>query len=208
MRSLKTWTAVVSCAALLGCSNPADKAPSAKVGDASSPSGETTVPAGGKKFAFGPPDSKIGFVGAKKVGGSHDGEFNGFAGELVVADGKLAATSVEIQTDSMVTDDTKLTGHLKTADFFDVAQYPTATFQSTSIEPDGDNVEVTGNLTLHGVTKSISFPAKVAVADDKVTLTSEFSINRLDFKIQSPGATDNAIQDKVLIKLDIQATPA
>ena len=63
------------------------------------------------------------------------------------------------------TDTPDLTKHLKTADFFDVAKYPEATFVSTAIKPGGEkgaSHTVTDNLTLHGATKSITFPATIA----------------------------------------------
>jgi polyisoprenoid-binding protein YceI len=62
---------------------------------------------------------------------------------------------------------------------------------------------VTGNLTLHGVTKSISFPAKIAVSGDRATLDSEFFINRKDFGITYPGKANDLIRDEAVIKLAV-----
>ena len=68
----------------------------------------------------------------------------------------------------------------------------------------GDKVDVTGNLTLHGVTKSITFPAKVNVTPDAVDVDAEFSINRKDFGVSFPGMKDDLIRDDVVIKLEIR----
>ena len=64
---------------------------------------------------------------------------------------------------------------------------------------------MTGNLTLHGVTKSIQFPAKIAVAPEAATLDSEFFINRKDFGINYPGMTNDLIRDEVVIRLAVRA---
>ena len=64
---------------------------------------------------------------------------------------------------------------------------------------------MTGVLDLHGVQKSITFPAKIDVSDSEVGVKAEFSINRKDFKIAYAGAPDDLIRDDVLIKLDVKA---
>ena len=66
---------------------------------------------------------------------------------------------------------------------------------------------LTGDLELHGVTKSITFPADVQVAEDAVTVKAEFAINRKDFNINFPGKPNDLIRDNVVLKLDIKATP-
>ncbi len=87
----------------------------------------------------------------------------------------------------MRSDDDKLTGHLKSADFFEVEKYPKATFVSTKIAPDAakgaGNYTVTGDFDLHGQKKTITFPAKITVGDAEVAVDAEFSINRKDFGI-------------------------
>jgi polyisoprenoid-binding protein YceI len=110
-----------------------------------------------------------------------------------------------------VANDPKLTEHLKTPDFFDVAKFPDAKFVSTEIRAGGDkgaSHTVTGNLTMHGVTKSVTFPATIAVTADTASVDSDFSINRKDFGINYAGAADNLIRDDVVIKLTIRATKA
>ena len=147
-----------------------------------------------------------------KVTGSPDGGFNSFEGVLYIGDGSLiaAGSSVEIDMASTWTDNDRLTGHLKSADFFDVESHPTATFEFTSVEPSGEEfgVTISGDLSLHGVTKNISFPAQIKVSDEKLMLRSEFYLKRFDFDIEYPGKADDLIRDEVVIRLSIVAAPA
>ena len=114
--------------------------------------------------------------------------------------------------DSLFTDADRLTGHLKSPDFFDVAKHPKSTFESTAIKPGSTDAKakdathtVTGNLMLHGVTKSIQFPVKLGVTPESATLDSEFFINRKDFGISYPGMTNDLIRDEVVIRLGVRA---
>jgi polyisoprenoid-binding protein YceI len=68
------------------------------------------------------------------------------------------------------------------------------------------NGEMTGNLTLHGVTKSITFKPTVSISDSVVTLKAEFDVMRFDFGIVYKGKADDLIRDEVVIKLDVKAT--
>jgi polyisoprenoid-binding protein YceI len=119
--------------------------------------------------------------------------------------------NIEIDTNSVVTDDPGLTKHLLTPDFFDVAKYPKATFASTKIEAGNANNAthtVTGNFELHGVKKSISFPATIAVTSADAAVSTEFAINRKDFGIVYPGKTDDLIRDGVVIHLTLRVLRA
>ncbi|MBL8296969.1 MAG: polyisoprenoid-binding protein [Rhodanobacteraceae bacterium] len=83
--------------------------------------------------------------------------FAAIEGELLLdtADLTKSSVSVTIPIDSLRTDVTKFDQHLRSADFFDLAKFPAATFKSTKVEKAGDNkLKVTGDLTIHGVTKS------------------------------------------------------
>jgi polyisoprenoid-binding protein YceI len=167
------------------------------------------APAGGSTYTFSQDGSKLEWVGAK-VTGKHDGGFKTFNGTVRIPDGKIenGTVTVDIDTESVFSDAEKLTGHLKSPDFFDTAKFPKARFTSTSIKPGGDSGAthtVTGNLELHGVTKSITFPAKIEQSNDEVTVKAEFGINRKDFGILYAGKADDLIKDDVLIKLDLKA---
>src|SRR5215470_17952389 len=157
------------------------------------------------KVALTGDNSQIKFVGSKAQG-KHDGGFRTFTGTLELNDkGAPKSLNLEIETASIFTDTGKLTNHLKTKDFFDVAKFPKATFASTKIEPAAKDAkdathQVTGKLTLHGETKEISFPISVKAGNDGLSGTSKFEIDRLDF-----GMTygKGIVHDKVSISVTV-----
>ena len=190
------------------CADPAADKTRAVTGEAT----QTASPAAaaqGHKYVITPQNSKIEFVGSK-VTGSHNGSFGDFSGQIDhVGTPEQGRVNITMKTDSLTTDTPDLTKHLKTADFFDVAKFPEATFVSTSIKPGGDkgaSHTVTGNLTLHGVTKAVTFPANINVTPDVASVDSTFSINRKDFGINYAGQADNLIRDDVVLKLIIRAS--
>lgn len=192
------------------CADPTADKPKATTGAATESGG--SKPAGSETLNISPDASKVEFVGAK-VTMSHNGSFSKFSGTIDLVADKVenSRVSVDIDMSSVAADDEKLTSHLKSADFFDVAKFPKATFVSTEIKPGGEGSAthtVTGNLELHGVKKAITFPATIDVKGDTVAVKSEFAINRKDFGILYPGAPDNLIRDDVLIKLSINAPRA
>jgi polyisoprenoid-binding protein YceI len=153
--------------------------------------------------------SEVGFEGAK-VTGKHVGSFKKVDGKLSLSSGKVNALNITIDTASVESDDEKLTGHLKSADFFDVEKFPQSTFVSTNVvekAANGATHEVTGNLTLHGVTKSVTFPVSVQADTTSAKGTAEFTINRKDFNIVYPGKSDDLIKDDVLLKLKLTFKP-
>ena len=209
MKMLKTVTGIIPLTLLLGCSNPADKVPGAAVGSATNaPADSAKADAGDRYFAFGPSLASIEFTGSK-VTGRHQGGFRNFAGEFKVANGRLAdsGNKIVIDTSSLWADNDRVAGHLKGPDFFNVGLFPAATFLSTSIEPKETNSLVTGNLTLHGVTKQISFPAKVQTAEDGVTVSAQLFINRFDFNIRYPGKANDLIRKEVVLRLNVKSAP-
>jgi len=196
--------AAVAASLIAGCSDPADKVHKASASDPKKSPSDAS--AAGREYVIRS-ESTIGFVGSK-VTRSHNGGFKNFAGKINVAAGKIAGTpEFKIAMQSTWADDNRLEGHLKSRDFFDAASFPVTTFTVTGIDPAGSQQKVTGNLNLHGVTKSISFPADIRIADDSVTVKAEFAINRRDFNINYPGMPNDLIRDNVVIKLDLQATP-
>jgi polyisoprenoid-binding protein YceI len=208
MRTFQSFTLFAVVAVLSGCAkNPADNVPKA---DVSSSTNAPATSAGGptKTYAFAPTNSSVEFMGSK-VTGSHKGGFKQFAGELNVANGKVADTGnkVVINTTSIWADNERLTGHLKSPDFFDVAKYPTALFETTTVTPTPSNSIVAGNLTLHGITKHISFPAKIQVTPQAVDVTAQFFINRFDFAMKYPGKADDLIRKEVVLNLKLKAAP-
>ena len=191
--------------ALVGCKDPGAKVAPAEV-EARAPEADT--PSGNKDsanaLAINPSNSKVEFVGAK-VTASHPGGFTDFSGKVELGDPiEQSRVQLTIQTASLYADKEKLTKHLQSPDFFDVAKFPTATFESTEIKKEGEGHTVSGNLTLHGVTKQISFPATISASDTEVSANAEFSINRQDFGLNYPGMKDDLIRDLVVIKLSLK----
>ncbi len=212
MKILKKLFPILPIAFLAGCSNPADTVPRATVSSKTNAAAETVQPASAsvsRSYVFGPENSSIQFVGSK-VTGRHNGGFRKFSGELRAENGHLASAGnkVLIDTTSLWADNDRLTGHLKSPDFFNVSQIPTATFETTSIALQETNSVVTGNLTLHGVTKQISFPAKIQISDEAVEVAAEFFINRFDFNLKYPGKANDLIRKEVVLKLKVKANRA
>ncbi len=191
---------------ITACSNPASDKPQAVTNEAA-PVAQTSPAAQGERYRITPETSQITFV-ASKVTGSHHGSFKKFAGVIGFnAQPETSSVNVTIETNSVEADDPGLTKHLQTPDFFDVATYPQAIFTSTAIKAGGAGGAthtVTGNLTLHGVTKSITFPATIAVTPNSITVDSTFSINRKDFGINYAGAADNLIRDEGVLTLKVR----
>jgi polyisoprenoid-binding protein YceI len=197
-------------AALVGCDDPAKNAPKATVSSATpveTHKATSPAPAGAENLTIDHAASNVGFVGAK-VTGSHTGKFEKFSGTARLVGDKIEKIELTIELESVKSDSDKLDGHLKSADFFDVAKHPKATFSSTEIKTGGEkgaSHTITGVLDLHGVKKTVSFPATVTVSPDAVNGTAEFAINRKDFGIVYAGKADDLIKDDVLLKLSLKA---
>lgn len=206
---LKLGTGIIFLAAFLSaCANPADNKSKAVVSNTNT---TTQAPAAkqtkGEAVAITPENSKVEFTGSK-VTGKHDGGFKTFTGNIDLVNGKPEESQVsfEIEMNSVFTDAEGLTKHLQTGDFFDVAKFPKSSFTSSKIVAGAGNYTITGDLTMRGVSKSITFPAKISVDADKVGIESEFSINRKDFGIVYAGKADDLIRDDVVLRLNLNPT--
>jgi len=121
------------------------------------------------------------------------------------------AAEVTIQAASVNTKAEKRDEHIRGADFFDVAKFPTITFKSEKVEVKGGKNVLVGNLTLHGVTKKVEIPFEVSgpVVDPwkqtRVGLEGAFSINRNDYGVTG-GAAGAAIGDEVKIEISAEFT--
>ncbi len=212
MRGYLTMVILILSALLtFGCANPAANKPRATVANAA-PESDSAKPANAETLVISPENSKVEFVAAK-VTRSHNGSFKQFAGAIDLVRNSVEASrvTIDIQMNSVVTDEDALTKHLQTPDFFDVAKYPKATFASTKIVPNkayAATHNVTGNFDLHGIKKSITFPATITVAPDSVSINADFAINRKDFGLLYPGKADDLIRDGVVIKLTLNVPRA
>ena len=144
------------------------------------------------------------------------GEFTKMSGTVQIDDADISKSSVNATID-VASIDTRVQDRdndLKSPNFFDVAKYPTMTFQSTKIVKTGDGTaKMTGNLTLHGVTKEVTFdvtgPTKVIqVMGTRRGASATTKINRQDFGLvymtnTLPGG-DQMIGDTITITLDVE----
>lgn len=202
----RTIVILVATLVLAACQSEISDKPAAVVTESTASSATSTEPVAGAVTAKVIKEkSSIRFVGAK-VTGDHQGQFNDFDGTLEYVNGQPQQVAFTIELASVETDTEKLTGHLKSPDFFDVAKYPQATFTSTSLTAapgNGTTHLLRGTLDLHGVKKDISIPVKAEQTAEGVRTTSEFTINRHDWGISYKGKADDLIKDNVLIKLDL-----
>lgn len=128
-----------------------------------------------------------------KPGGAHNGVVSLKSGGLLVEpNGDLKGGEFVVDLATITNLDmkgsggaAKLEGHLKAADFFDIAAYPTAKFVITNVEKKEGKLHVTGNLQIKDVTKSITIPAMISSEGGVTTFKSEvFNINRADFNVK------------------------
>lgn len=165
-------------------------------------------------------NSKIEWKGYKifkSENTSHFGDIKFESGDVTVKDGvlqsgKFVANMSTLESVDLAKDAEqkgKLEGHLKSADFFEVEKFPTASYEITKVQATagGDyNTVLNGNLTIKGISKPIQFQANVTVANGEVTIATEpKDVNREDFevKFQSPvenGVIKNEVTVQILVK--------
>jgi polyisoprenoid-binding protein YceI len=144
------------------------------------------------------------------------GQFNEFEGQIEVnGDLTAAKASGTVKVASVDTKQPQRDDHLRSADFFDVEQYPELTFESTKIEPvDDETFRITGDLTLHGVTNELILIAEINGVDidpygnEKVGLEVTGQLSRGDHGMkfnQALGSGNMLVADKVKLTLDISA---
>ena len=215
MESMKKHAALVAISAALsvaafGCNDPAkDKAKATTSDPVTATSAAVSATGQTATYNFDQTNSKVQWTGSK-VTGKHDGGFGTFKGNVKLVDGapEKSKVDVEIETASISSDAEKLTTHLKSADFFDVEKNPKATFVSTEVKKGGDKGAthtVTGNLTVKGITKAITFPATIKTEGDSVSVDADFAINRRDFQLNYAGMPNDLIRDDVAVKLTVKA---
>ena len=172
------------------------------------------IPAG--TWAADPAHSRVGFA-VKHLGiATVRGNFETFSGELVVGDdlasGRISAT---IEAASIDTQEPQRDEHLRSADFFDVAAYPEITFAASGLrQTDDDEFEISGELTMHGVTRPIALHGTVLGVEtdpwgqERVGIEITGQLSRGDYGMkfnQVLGSGNVLVSDKVKISLDISA---
>jgi len=218
---------------MVACGGPKTSGSDAKTEDAK----EVPVAEAAVSYALDMGATKVEWVGQKipTTFGGHEGIFPVKSGDLKVEGGNLVGGKVVIDVanvDVTDIDETagkgKLLGHLKSVDFFAADSFPEAMFEITGAKVfDGSmaaesaegaeewGVEnpthyITGNLTLRGTTKSITFPAEVKMEGDKIMANARFFIDRTNWNVNymtdgSAAAKDFFIRDKVNIGLSLSA---
>jgi polyisoprenoid-binding protein YceI len=148
------------------------------------------------------------------------GRFSEFTGtiEYDEENPEHSSVNVEVQASSIDTNERDRDAHLRSADFFDVGSFSTLTFRSTGIQRKGDDrFAVTGDLTMHGVTKRVTFDvsflgrAKDPWGNERIAFEAHTIVNRKDFNLNWNAALETGgflVGDDVTIALSVQAVPA
>ncbi|MFL9834341.1 YceI family protein [Chryseobacterium terrae] len=186
-----------------------------------SESNEVTTTKDGSQFVLDTLNSNVewkGYKVFKSENTSHFGTIKFESGDVTVKDGKLESGKFVADMASLTSEDLKnkkddlekLNGHLKSADFFEVEKFPTASYEITKVSPaaEGDyNTVLDGNLTVKGITKPIQFKANVAINGSEVSIATEpKDIMREEFgvKFQSPAA-NGVIKNEVTLQIKVKA---
>ncbi len=174
----------------------------------------TALPTG--TWTVDPAHSKVGFA-VKHMGiATVRGEFTEFEGMLEIAEDLSSAKAYgTVKAESVDTNEPQRDDHLRSPDFFDVAQFPELRFESTSIEAlDDEEFRITGKLTIHGVTNDVVLHADLQGTDidpwgnERVGLEVTGQISRGDYGMkfnQALGSGNMLVADRVKLALDISA---
>jgi polyisoprenoid-binding protein YceI len=149
------------------------------------------------------------------------GQFTGITGVLTLDENDIAGSRVEATIDASTinTREAQRDAHLKSADFFDVEQFPTLGFRSKQVKRTGDDeLAVTGDLTIHGVTRQVTFQVEGPTAAGKdpwgntrIGLSAATKINRRDFGLTWNAALETGgilVGEDVTITLDLEFVKA
>ena len=167
-------------------------------------------------YTLDPSHTRIGFSARHAMVTKVRGNFDQFEGSAHVDTANPASSSVTvtIEAASVTTGNEQRDGHLKTPDFFDIANYPQITFVSTDVERDGAEWAITGDLTINGVTKSVTIPfeetgsAKDPFGNTRVGFEGEVTIDRTDWNLSFNAALETGgvlVSEKVKLEFDISA---
>ena len=177
----------------------------------------TTNPASLITWKLDPAHSKAEFKVRHMMIANVKGHFAVTSGTLLehTSDSTLSNVEATVDAASVNTGDAQRDAHLRSADFFDVEKIPTITFKSTKVERKGDEeYAVTGDLTIHGVSKSVTFkvegpsaPAKDPWGNMRIGISATTKINRKDFGLNWNAALETGgilVSEDVNLELDVQ----
>src|SRR5260370_5825406 len=168
------------------------------------------------RWAIDQVHSEVGFSVRHLMVSKVRGRFAQFEGEIVTGEDPLASSvSAEVDMSSVDTNNTDRDAHLRSADFFAADQHPTLTYRSTGVRRGDDGFVVDGDLTLHGVTKSVpltlelnGFQPQTPFGDTRARFSAHAEIDRRDFGITFNMALEGGgvgLGDKVHITLEVDA---
>jgi polyisoprenoid-binding protein YceI len=160
--------------------------------------------------------TRIGFSARHAMVTKVRGHFDEFEGTAHVdtATPANSSVSVTINAASVTTGNEQRDGHLKTPDFFDIANYPKITFVSTNVERDGSEWAITGDLTINGVTKSVTVPfeetgsAKDPFGNTRVGFEGGITLDRTEWNLKFNASLETGgvlVSEKVKLELDVSA---
>ena len=167
-------------------------------------------------YTLDPSHTRIGFSARHAMVTKVRGHFDQFEGTAHVDTVTPANSSVTvtIEAASVTTGNEQRDGHLKTPDFFDIANHPQITFVSTNVERDGSEWAITGDLTINGVTKSVTVPfeetgsAKDPFGNTRVGFEGEVTIDRTEWNLSFNAALETGgvlVSEKVKLEFDVSA---
>jgi polyisoprenoid-binding protein YceI len=147
------------------------------------------------------------------------GYFTGISGQIRLDEGEIwkSAVEVEIDASSIDTRNKDRDAHLRSGDFFDVEKFPTLTFRSTEVERQGDELEITGELTIRGETRPVVLRTEELGSgtdpwgNERVAFRGETKVNRKDFGLTWNQALETGgvlVGDEVRIVVEVQAVRA
>ncbi len=167
------------------------------------------------RFTIDPVHTDVSFTVRHMMVSKVRGKFHGVAGTIVLADDPLGSSvSADVDLATIDTGNPQRDDHIRSADFFDVAEHGILTFRSTAVRPDGDNYVLTGDLSLHGQTRSVDLDLEVngftkdPYGGTRAGFTASGVINRKDFGITIDMPMDGGgavIGDKIQVLLEIEA---
>ncbi|HEY2840603.1 MAG TPA: YceI family protein [Pirellulales bacterium] len=166
----------------------------------------------GETYTVDPVHSSISFMISHAGISNIHGRFNDFSGKITIdsADPTKSNFAVTIPIDSIDTNNVKRDEHLRAPDYFNSKQFPTMMFQSTKVKATDEGFDVTGDLTLHGVTKPVSIKLKgghkvveFPKGTKRIGVVSTFSIKRSDYGVSTEPS---ALGDEIPISIGIEAS--
>jgi len=162
--------------------------------------------------------TQVGFAVKHMAISTVRGRFTKFDGAGETNDaGALVKASFTIDAASLDTNQEQRDAHLRSADFFDVEHFPTATFASTKIAVDGTDITITGDFTMHGVTRSVTLKGETTpVVKDpwgmtRTALTLEGKLNRKEWGLNWNQALELGgfmVSDEVKLSIELEAVAA